>query len=571
MVIISLIVAVVVAALIVTAKGLVYGVEPGPEKYVMPVVIGLTTGFVNYASANLIEGSIFLAPIFMVVMIGFVVWLVKWWVTDGGRWVEMVPFVILVVLFCLVMKASAYAFSSVIGIPLVASLVNLVPWFTAIIAVFMMVCDYLKFLYLEMDDNDTQKKTHKGLGWLAVAVMAIMIATTLGTGVDWALTSAADISKAKAGDTSVEEIDDSAMEPSELVIVDQNEDQTSDNNGFYFYNSELQDDQDESNDFNFGFNPGSLTAAEFDADFRERLRHDPALGAADMAWADANLGTRYLGEFYESCKGDWAKTINASKQVFIKDPALYSKTLDAFFKMLDKAKVSVTSGNDLDDQMYMNPYTVDGIPDVIVMVTPDHVGTFLTYTFIIKGTGEVNVSYRTECGYQPTNVERVMKITPQEKPSKPGKKGGKGDKPSKPSKPSKPTKPSYNKDPNKAPKKNTEKNDDKGPGPNTNNPSNPNKSSKDTKDSSSSGSYEDYKKGVKEKKDTNKSQKTGSDSNTPSTPTPKPNTNVDNNGDKGTGNGGANTPTPTQPKAKEADTGKEINNSPGEAWGGPSD
>ena len=554
MLLMSIILAVVIAALVVTAKRLVVGDEEFSElglsdKYAIAVVVGLIVGAINYVSGNYLEGIVFLAPIFMVVLIGLAVWLTNWWIADGGRWVEMVPFIILVILFCLVMKAPAYAFTSIIGIPLVASLVNLVPLFTAIIAVFLMVYDYLKFLYLEMDDTDSQRKTHKGLGWLAVAIMALLLTTTLATGLDWS----SDGVFASRGNV-VAEASDEGVEASSDVASDVE---------WTFYNTLLQNDQDESNDFNFGPNPGNLTATEYDADFRERLRNDPALGAAAMAWADANLGTRYLGEFYESCKGDWAKTINASKEIFRKDPELYTETLNAFFKMLDSAEVKVTDGNNLDDQMYMNPYTVDGIPDVIVMETPDHTGTFLTYVFTIKGTGKVEVSYRTECGYQPTNVEEIMNITPQKTPSKPSnpskpdkptKPGGKGDKPDKPSEPK------YDKDPSKAPKKNTEPNDDKGPGPNTNNPSNPNKSSKDTNDSTSSGANTDNLK------DTNKNQKTGSDSNKPSTPTPSKDTNVDNNGDKGTGNGGANKPTPTQEKPKEI-----ANDSAGEAWGGPSD
>lgn len=557
MLLMSIILAVVIAALVVTAKRLVVGVEEFSElglsdKYAIAVVVGLIVGAINYFSGNYLEGTVFLAPIFMVVLIGLAVWLTNWWIADGGRWVEMVPFIILVILFCLVMKAPAYAFTSIIGIPLIASLVNLVPLFTAIIAVFLMVYDYLKFLYLEMDDTDSQRKTHKGLGWLAVAIMALLLTTTLATGLDWS----SDGVFASRGNV-VAEASDEGVEASSDVASDVE---------WTFYNTSLQNDQDESNDFNFGPNPGNLTATEYDADFRERLRNDPALGAAAMAWADANLGTRYLGEFYESCKGDWAKTINASKEIFRKDPELYTETLNAFFKMLDSAEVKVTDGNNLDDQMYMNPYTVDGIPDVIVMETPDHTGTFLTYVFTIKGTGKVEVSYRTECGYQPTNVEEIMNITPQKTPSKPSKPSNpsKPDKPTKPGgkgdKPDKPSEPKYDKDPSKAPKKNTEPNDDKGPGPNTNNPSNPNKSSKDTNDSTSSGANTDNLK------DTNKNQKTGSDSNKPSTPTPSKDTNVDNNGDKGTGNGGANKPTPTQEKPKEI-----ANDSAGEAWGGPSD
>ena len=104
----------------------------------------------------------------------------------------------------------------------------------------------------------------------------------------------------------------------------------------------------------------------------------------------------------------------------------------------------------------------------------------------------------------------------------------------------------------KIPKKNTEPNDDKGPGENTNNPKDPNHSTKDRSDNSTSGSYKDYTDNQKNLQETNKSQKTGSDSNAPSTPAPKPNTNVDNNGDKGNGGAPINTPTPK----REAETVK---------------
>ena len=338
---------------------------------------------------------------------------------------------------------------------------------------------------------------------------------------------------------------------------------SSNTSNWHFYNNDVQGGKTDD-DFNFGPEPKAETASEYDADFRARLEKDPALGAADIAWADAWLGTRYLGEFYESCNEDWAKTINAAKEAWIKDPDTYKQTLDAFFGMLNTAETKVTAGNGLEDQMYMNPYTVDGTPDVIVLATPDHTGKFLTYYFTIKGTGKVKVMYRVECGYQPTNVEEVMGITPQAKPSNPStpnssptspKKARGGGEPSKPNKPSNPGTPKYNKDPNKAPKKNTEPNDDSGPGPNTNNPSNPNKSTKDTTDSSSSMTYPEYRNNVDNLKDTNENQKTGSDSNQPSTPAPKPNTNVDNNGDSGNGGAPINTPTPKQ----EAET---VNNDP---------
>ena len=203
---------------------------------------------------------------------------------------------------------------------------------------------------------------------------------------------------------------------------------------YSFGNTTLQSDKDPDNDFNFGPNPieNGLTAKDYDEIFRQVLRKDPARGAADMAWFDANMGTRYLGEFYDSCKGDWAKTINKAKETWMKDQASYDKTLDAFFKYLDKGTAGVeTRTSGLDDQMYANPYTIDGVPDVIVMKTLNHNGTFLVYTFKIKGvtttegsggvgtTKTIAVAYRIDCGFQPVNVEKVMNIKPSPTPVNP--------------------------------------------------------------------------------------------------------------------------------------------------------
>ena len=181
---------------------------------------------------------------------------------------------------------------------------------------------------------------------------------------------------------------------------------------FDFYNRSIQEDGKGENDFDFGPKPAGETASEIAKEHRERLRIDPALGAADIAWADALLGTRYLGEFYESCKHDWAKTINAAKERFMEDHEAYDEVLDAFMKMQAKAKVYVKDGEVMEDQMYMNPYTVDGYPDVIVLKTPNHKGKFLVYEYTIKGTGVVKVAYRIDCGFQPTDVQKVMNITP---------------------------------------------------------------------------------------------------------------------------------------------------------------
>lgn len=217
---------------------------------------------------------------------------------------------------------------------------------------------------------------------------------------------------------------------------------------WHFYNLDLQGDENEENDWNFGPDPtpevlamagmmeevekginldeliGKVDAKLFDQNLRERMRNDPALGAADMAWFDSILGTDYLGVFYSECHEQWDAAINKAKDHWITDPDDYQMTLDAFFGLLDKAvKVEVKKSNEkLTDQMYQNPETKNAIPKVIVMETDDHAGLYLVYTFVIKETTKKEVKYRINCGYQPTNVAEIMNVTPVKKSEV--KKGG---------------------------------------------------------------------------------------------------------------------------------------------------
>ncbi len=478
--------------------------------------------------------------IFFIVILLFIGGVSYQFYKEGNELNEFVAAAILIGLAGLIGSAAVANYSSAFPILLSTTIPVLAIGFCAISA--------LIYNRNEADDKDKPKFTRAMAAVTVIALLALVGASKFAFSMaeNGLLGDQEDPTVAEKVEASESKTESEDKAKSEVA-------------NWHFYNNDVQGGSEED-DFNFGPKPKVDTALEYDGDFRERLENDPALGAADMAWADAWLGTRYLGEFYESCNKDWAKTINAAKEAWIKDPNAYEQTLDAFFQFLNTAEVKVTAGNGLEDQMYMNPYTVDGTPDVIVLATPDHTGKFLTYLFTIKGTGKVKVMYRIDCGYQPTNVEEVMGITPQTKPSNPSKKSSSGSNPS-PTKPKKsrgsdtpsPSNPKYNKDPNKAPKKNTEPNDDKGPGPNTNNPSNPNKSSKDTPDSSSSMTYDEYKNNVDNLKNINENQKTGSDSNKPSTPAPSSNTNVDNNGDKGNGGAPINTPTPK----KEAETVKD--------------
>ena len=324
---------------------------------------------------------------------------------------------------------------------------------------------------------------------------------------------------------------------------------------YHFYNSDLQKDEDVDNDFNFGPTAYTeeTTAEMADKEFRERISKDPALGAADMAWFDFNVKTRYLGVFYDEADEQWDAAINKAKESWIESEEKYKETYKAFFTFLDKAvKVEIIERTGLDDQMYMNPATANGVPDVIVMETEDHTGHFLRYTFKIKDQ-EVTVDYRLECGFQPTNVtEMNIPITPR------------------------PTRTSENPTPNPTPtrplkdpsKSNVLPNDDNGPGENTN--SGGRESTKDMPTNSNHMTYPEYKNIMEELKEINETQKVGGDPNTPSTPTPA-DTTVHSNADEGTGYGGADDSTPVSelPKTEGGETIKNNASNAGQPWVAP--
>ena len=632
----SIILAIVVIAMGVSAANLL-----DEEIGAMPFIAGGAVFMARWCPELSLK---WLPPVMFAIMICMFIWLIWWWASNGSDLVEMIPFGVMAVIFFVAMKTSAEATTGMIHGGFWSNFVGgFISLAMLTITIGALLANFFFFHY-----NMGEGRGYRVAGWATIIIVIVaLIAMATHT-----LTEDRSIFY---DETQVSSVMDASDGVTTAGAVD------SANNGWYYYNTALQSDSDESNNFNFGSKPGGegWTAADYEAEFRERLRNDPALGAATMAYHDAILGTRFMGTFYDECAHEWDKAINTAKERFIADPALYQQTLEQFFAFLDIGQTEVRDSDaGLTDQMYMNPYTVSGVPDVIVMKTGDHGGKFLVTSYTIKGaaSGTANAgdgavvnderkfetAYRIDCGYQPTNVAEVMKITPQPQPkpqptstpSNPSKpvtpsspsKPVTPSSPSKPVTPSSPSKPvtpsnpakpvkpvtpsnpvkpvtpvtpvkpvapSYNKDKNKGTKGDVVKpNDNPGLGTNTNNGVGATKSTKDQPTNTNNGqTYNDYKADQKELAEINKTQKTGSDNNTPSytppstttttkdssgkssTTTNKPK--VDNNGDKGN-NGGApvNTPTPVSKPSTSAETGKPISNdasNPAGAWGGPPD
>ena len=540
------------------------------EGYIKALAIGLAVALVNYFAPK-VSGALWLAPIFMAIMVGISIYLIAWAHMDASSVGEFFVFGVIAIPLYLTTKVAAYMTASLIPATGLfwRSLILLLPLLIFIESLVFYVVDWFYFRYQNANqiysDDDGERANRKAqichiLAWVFMIIgTAAVLVILMITRVNWS-----NFSFGGSNEDAVATITD-AEEVSWCG----------------FYNPSLLNDDDETNNYNFGYNYFSeeKSASDYDADLRERIKVDPALGAADMAWLDANLGTRYMGQFYDECNGAWDKAINDAKDGFIADQTGYYDTITAFFAYLDTAEVSIAYSDDkLDDQMYMNPYTTSDIPDVVVYETDDHAGWFLVYTFNIKGT-KAEVAYRIDCGYQPTDVAKVMNITPQENPSK---KTTPGDDPTpSPTPTPQPTpNPNPNPDPDPTPTYNKDKtqgtqgdlvapNVNKGPGEDTNNGVGAQTSTKDQPSNSTSMTYDQYAEKTEDLKQTNESQNTGGDANTPSV-TPSTGTKVDSNADEGTGDGGIDTPTITTPLAQESD-GSYIDDSPAGAWGGPED
>ena len=529
--------------------------------YVFAGIYGLLAGMIVSLAPLLAGPAYILAPFALIVTVLMMGYLVYWWSSPKA----LSPLGALMVIIFFVANAAAVMTAAPSSSGFLKSLLLIVPEMVLISTIGTMLVNLL-WVY----QNGKFKILAISLGIVA-GIIALLI---LIFRVNWA-----DLPRGPVATETETETTGTSI--TTVRTINTNRGPIAFSGAIGFYNLALQADNVSENNFDFGFCPSlALTAEDYDLDLRTRAAQDPALAAAIMAWWDAITGTRFTGRFYETCKGQWADTINMARDEFIADPDVYYEALVPFYRMMDEAKVSTKMGYNLNDQMYMNPYTSSGIPDIIVMKT-DQDGIFLVYTITIKGN-TFEVPYRINCGYQPTNVQEVMHIIPDDSPRNytPETNPPRREEQPETNPPRREEQPETNpqpetsapkKDPGKSPTVNTQPNDDSGPGPATSNGDGATTSTADQPTNSTS--YEtpqEYAEVVEELADINANQATGADDNTPTTASP-PSTTVDNNGDAGNGGAPINSPTTVSPPAEVADTGQAISDTPGEAWGGPPD
>ncbi len=214
---------------------------------------------------------------------------------------------------------------------------------------------------------------------------------------------------------------------------------------FAFYNPSMQEDNDPTNDLYFGYSKYDKLALEkkkdssinlldpevYFKDYKKRLKQDTMLYAATAAESDYQLGTRFVGQFTNE-ESSWAKLINDSIAFWSVDipeaKAAYKAQKNTYLDFISNTATSIEvfEGTVQEDIMYANPYTVTGIPEVIVLPkTTNRKSVFLAFNYDIYNaknkTAQTQVVLDIKRGYVPVrNVKKtstgIVKPVPTPEP-----------------------------------------------------------------------------------------------------------------------------------------------------------
>lgn len=482
------------------------------DRLKVSLVFAIVAGVAHYLieTANVNNTFITIAAIGLVAVY---IYIMYWWHEVGNEYLEMVPFIGMTILMYFPLKSAVWRVLT--DNTVLLAVAHALPTIMVVVAIGFFIASIYYFRYNELD---------QGNSWTCTIIAIIVIFAMAGCVI---MEANPEIRTQEVAATTSETEEEST---------------TGDD---FFAQNWVENDQN-----------------RVDSDFQKKL----ARRAADTGTITAKMVKK---EILISCRKDarmlaiWANAFelwedpNDYEELLTKDKKYLSKKGQDLYYKVEGAMATITAKREKAPATGVNSGYSNNTFGYASSngISGDRSGT----KFSTKSGGiEFWVMDRCANIVRPSRPSGSPKVkTDNPKP----KKKGKGDPTPTPTPtPNPPTPPK--KDPSQGSKINTEPNKGKGKGSVPTPPKNGTTKQKDSKE---------YNKAVQEMKKVQETQKTGSDSNTPSTPPPTPSTKVDNNGDKGTGHGGANTPTPVQDKAREADTGKPIDDTPGEKWEGPAD
>lgn len=430
------------------------------------VGVSVAAGAICLFAPMLSGAAIWLSVLMYLAAIAGYVNLFLWWRRGGSLFVEMIPFLLLALMFTMVTGAAAPVVASLVPVVFLAMLIQVSPWLLFWAIVGYLIAGTLMYHYR----NGGDRKFFVGT-IVAAVIIGIVFLATLGRGVGFSwnefwgglfsrsetigetddLGDAPSLPPAEetSADMTVEQIRAMWRNPHDVVIRN-----NYDKSGNLLSGDELAQARLDDWDFGPGVLEEAVTLALEQGKFSladmankterelyelvgpdllltvlvDRWAYDPLSGTAAMIYKDALFHTRdYGGEFiaeYEDEIDKYARVMNDALDAHWRDQPLYYEKLNRFLNFLytaNRVTIEYRSGG-ITDQMYANgPLTLDELnkylPELIVYKSYDHEGYFITFEWLVKGTTKQTMSLRLDCGGQPCDVGELLGVTPAANPN----------------------------------------------------------------------------------------------------------------------------------------------------------
>lgn len=404
-------------------------------------VFGILVGVVNCFVIFFRPGTALavLAPICLVAMISMIVYLMYWWTKEGRNLKELLAFVVVVVISYFTMKAAAWMVVAGMQDAFLMSLILAITEMLSLGAIGYFVTNLCYYRYRMTENN-----VYRIIAIVAGAATILLLVLILIFRVNWkAAPSMDEMTRPVTVESSEASVDTEEVDSEVEVEAGESTESEVDTETLarleadsytipgivttwykYFHYQLLKDDTI-YNDFDFG--PSAwvegMTAEQAMEEHIERVKLDPMLGCATFATFDVRLGLDFLipGEHYDQnwSDGYWTTRINAAIRYYAEHEIEYSVAVERWVTFVRTyAHVKLAFMENVTDQMYAGTLTSQGeweAPEVIIATTDQPSGHILSYVFLIKGN-EFEVPFRSDCGFQPTNVAEVMKETPKANP-----------------------------------------------------------------------------------------------------------------------------------------------------------
>ncbi len=172
---------------------------------------------------------------------------------------------------------------------------------------------------------------------------------------------------------------------------------------FVFHNFPLTTDDDPDNNSYFG--PNILSQDKTKSDYwrtiKAMMEEDPFILAEAISTADQIRHTDLCGDYYNGDNAEWAKSINLMVEDFFNTPGTFVNLSEKFLDMLNNEtrELDLVQSEDVIDQYYLDIYTREGIPHVVVAETHQS-GDILIAWLRTKGgdrQNDVGLGFRLQC------------------------------------------------------------------------------------------------------------------------------------------------------------------------------